>query len=190
MSTSGVRYVRLSDGEKGLAALHARFGEAAVFSSPESSYAAILVAAPPLQPDDLTALSRDFGEAFSLQTQTIADLLVYDHFRDGTRSRGLTYAGEAGWGRVFGEPEAWEARCFFAQARLEELLLELEDETADAATLERDTAELRRLWASARLEEGNARPAIELRAVTRAITVHYALPSVPARPSSAKQRIP
>jgi len=191
MTTSGARYVRLGDRDAGLASLRARFGDAAIQSADDSAYAAILVATPSLQPDDLTDLSLEFGEAFSLQTQTIADLLVYDHFRAGKRTRGLTYAGEAGWQRVVGEPEPWEQRVFFAKARLEELLLELEDDTSDATTLEREAAELRRLWAGGRLEEGNARPAIDLRAVTRAIATHQALPALAqvARPSSTRQRI-
>jgi hypothetical protein len=192
MTTSGARYVRLGDRDAQISSLRARFGEAAIVTADDSAYAAIVVITPSLQPDDdLADLSREFGEAFSVQTQTIADLLVYDHFRAGKRTRGLTYAGEAGWQRVVGEPEAWEQRVFFAQARLEEILLELEDDTSDAATLEREAAELRRLWAGGRLEEGNSRPAIDLRAVTRAITQHQQLPVLAqvARPSSTRQKI-
>ncbi len=190
MSTAGARYLRLRDPEAELTRLRATYGDAAVQSVPESPFASVLLATPSLQPDDLAELSREFGEALSVQTQTIADLLVYDHFVAGARVRGLTYAGEAGWQRVFGGPEPWEARVFFSHARLEELLIELEDDTSDATTLERDSAELRRLWSGARLEEGNPRPTIELRAVTRAIASHYGLPGLPVgRPSSGKQRI-
>lgn len=191
MSTAGARYVRLRDQDADLARLRTQFGDGAVQSVPESSFAIVLVTTPSLQPDDLAALSRDFGEALSLQTQTIADLLVYDHFVAGARVRGLTYAGEAGWQRVFGEREPWEAQMFFSSTRLEELLLELDDETKGSTTLQRDSAELRRLWSKARLEEGNPRPTIELRTVTRAIVAHFGLPGLPVgRPSSGKQRIP
>jgi hypothetical protein len=188
MTTAGARYVRLANRDAGLASLRSRFGDDAVVSAADSPFAAIVIATPTLQPDDLGALSREFGEALSLQTQSIADLLVYDHFRAGTRARGLTYAGEAGWQRVSGEPESWEAPAFFGQARLDELLEELADDTSDASTLERESAELRRLWSGRRLEEGNARPSIDLRAVTRAIAAHYTLPQL-APASSTKHKL-
>ena len=51
---------------------------------------------PAFQPDDLASLSNDFGEALSVAVQTVADLVIYDHYVAGKHVRGLTYAGEAG----------------------------------------------------------------------------------------------
>jgi hypothetical protein len=121
--------------------------------------------------------SRDFGEAIGIAIQTVADVIVYDHFVAGQRARGLTYAGEAGWVRVVGEAEPWESRAFFSETKLAELLAALEDElTGDA--LARDQAELERLWKTNRLEEGTQRPSVEPAAVRRAIERHFALPAL------------
>src|SRR5262249_32390008 len=144
--------------------LRSKAGENAVQVLPDSPFAVVTVASPSLEADDLAELSRDFGEALSLQTQTVADLVVFDHFERGARTRGLTYAGEAGWVRVAGAPESWEKPLFFAQARLEELLLELEDDTSDEALLARETAELRKLWEVGRLVEGGTRPSVDANA--------------------------
>jgi hypothetical protein len=121
--------------------------------------------------------SRDFGEAIGIAIQTVADLVVYDHFVAGQLTRGLTYAGEAGWVRVVGEPEPWESRAFFSETKLAELLAALEDDlTGDA--LARDKAELERLWKTQRLEEGVPRPPVAPGAFRRAIEKHFALPTL------------
>ena len=172
MSTWGTRWVRIRDREGDLQRLRQQLGADDVQSDPSGDFAVIAIATPTLQPDDLAALSRDFGEAISLQAQTVADLAIYDHFRDGVCARGLTYAGEAGWVRVTGEPEAWEAGFFFASARLDELLVELEEEL-DEATFSRDSAELRRLWSAGRLEEGKLRPSINAQHLARAIAAQF-----------------
>jgi hypothetical protein len=125
----------------------------------------------------LVDASRDFGEAIGMAIQTVADLVVYDHFVAGERARGLTYAGEAGWVRVVGEPEPWESRALFSETKLAELLAALEDElTGDA--LARDKAELERLWKAHRLEEGLPRPSVEPMTLRRAIERHFALPAL------------
>jgi hypothetical protein len=125
----------------------------------------------------LVDASRDFGEAIGIAIQTVADLVVYDHFVAGQRARGLTYAGEAGWVRVVGESEPWESRALFSETKLAELLAALEDElTGDA--LARDKAELERLWKTQRLEEGLPRPSVEPVALRRAIERHFALPAL------------
>jgi hypothetical protein len=125
----------------------------------------------------LIEVSRDFGEAIGIAIQTVADLVVYDHFVAGHRARGLTYAGEAGWVRVVGEPEPWESRALFSDTKLAELLAALEDDlTGDA--LARDKAELERLWKTQRLEEGLPRPPVEPMTLRRAIERHFALPTL------------
>jgi hypothetical protein len=168
--------------------LRQQLGASEVHSDPSGDFAVIAIATPSLQPDDLAALSRDFGEAISLQAQTVADLALYDHFRDGARARGLTYAGEAGWVRVVGDPEAWEASFFFAPARLDALIEELEEEL-DEATFTRDSAELRRLWSTGRLEEGKLRPSVNGEQLARAIAQQFgfAPPSL-QRLSTSSQR--
>jgi hypothetical protein len=192
MSTWAARYVRLRNKDADAVKLRAQLGDAATHLltiEPQASFAMIVVVSPSLQPDDLAPLSSDFGEAFSLQGQTVADMIIYDHFKDGARARGFTYAGEAGWTRVVGEPEPWEASHFFAPSRLDDLLEELDADLDDPATLEREQNELRRLWQKARLEEGSTRPLVELNSLTRALTKHYGLPIPPTRPSTTKQKI-
>jgi hypothetical protein len=121
--------------------------------------------------------SRDFGEAIGIAIQKVADVIVYDHFVAGQRARGLTYAGEAGWVRVAGEPEPWESRALFAETKLAELLATLEDElTGDA--LARDRADLERLWKTQRLEEGLPRPPVDPGSLRRAIEKHFSLPTL------------
>jgi hypothetical protein len=120
--------------------------------------------------------SRDFGEAIGIAVHAVADLVVYDHFVAGQLTRGLTYAGEAGWVRVVGEPEPWESRAFFSETKLAELLAALEDDlTGDA--LVRDQADLERLWKTQRLEEGLPRPPVAPATFRRANEKNFAHPT-------------
>lgn len=191
MSTWSTRYVRLRDREGDLARLRQTLGAAAsgIQSDPSSTFAAIFVATPSLEPDDLSDLSKTFGEAFSIQVHSMADLVIYDHFADGARRRGLTYAGEAGWVRVVGSPEAWESPFFFANDKLEALLQELEDDITDEAALARDEAELKRLFAGGKLEEGNVRPAVQWRSFAQAVARAHGLPD-PSPVAASSARIP
>jgi hypothetical protein len=179
MSTWAARYVRLKDRGQDLPRLKGRVDAgASLVDDGSSAFATWLVPAPAFQPDDLSALSKEFGEAISIAVQTIADLVIYDHFVGGARVRGLTYAGEAGWIRVVGSAEPWEGPSLFSAAKLEELLEELgEDVTDDAAA--GDKAELERLWKAGALEEGSARPPADPAVLTRAIEKHFGLPGRP-----------
>src|SRR5271165_6556270 len=126
MSTWAARYVRLVDRARDAARLKDRVDAGAqLHDDGRSPFAVWLVPAPTFAPDDLSALSRDFGEALCIAVQTVADLVVYDHFVAGARARGLTYAGEAGWVRVVGEPEPWESRALFSAVKLAELTDEI-----------------------------------------------------------------
>lgn len=180
MSTWSARYVRLDDRAhdlerlRGLAARDA----AELHDDGTSPFAVWLVPSPTFEPSDLSALSRDFGEAIGLAVQTIADLVIYDHFVGGARVRGLTYAGEAGWVRVLGEAEPWEAPALFAQTKLVELLEDLEDDLRDDE-LAREKAELARLWKLGTLQVGSARPPAEPAALTRAVEKAFGLPARP-----------
>jgi hypothetical protein len=179
MSTWAARYVRLGDRARDMARLRALVdAEATVVDDGASPFAGWLVPSPSFQPEDLSSLSRDFGEAVGLAVQTVADLVLYDHFVAGTRVRGLTYAGEAGWVRVVGTPEPWEADALFSATKLERLLEQLdEDVTDDAVT--RDKAELEQLWKVGALQEGSARPPADPVSMTRAIEKHFQLPARP-----------
>jgi hypothetical protein len=199
MSTWEARYVRLADRTKDLErakayVTRAHAGAAVVpqvvsdGAASESGAAWVgwlvrPVGAPELSADlsrDLSDVSRDFGEAIGIAVQTVADLIVYDRFVKGTRVRGLTYAGEAGWVRVFGEPEPWESRAIFSQTQLETLRSALEEElTGDA--LARDTEELERLWKLGKLEEGSPRPPVAPLALARQLEKHFSLPSLPRK---------
>jgi hypothetical protein len=191
MPTWSTRYVKLRAGATDVERLKKTtgLGDSLIQVDAGGAYASVPVATPSLQPDDLAQLSRDFGEAFSIQVHSVADLIVYDHFREGERARGLTYAGEAGWIRVFGTPEPWEAPFFFAQSKLDALLAELEEECSDEAVLARDSAELKRLFAGGKLEEGNARPAPQWRPLAQAIAKHYGV-AEPSPGSVSSMRLP
>jgi hypothetical protein len=181
MSIWAARYVRLADRAKDVARLAGRVDAGAQLHDDSAApFAVWMVPSPTFAPDDLSALSRDFGEAIFLAVQTVADLVIYDHFVAGTRVRGLTYAGEAGWVRVTGEPEAWEARALFSSVKLAELIDELESDLSDEE-IARDKAELARLWAAGRLQEGSARPPVEPIAMARAIEKQFGLPARPAK---------
>jgi hypothetical protein len=191
MTTWSTRYVRLRDRDADLARLKKETGLAEPNVVADShSFAAIVVATPSLQPDDLGALSRSFSEAFSIQVHSVADLVIYDHWRDGARARGFTYAGEAGWVRVVGEPEAWEAAFFFAPAKLKELLQELEDDCTDDAVLERETGELQKLFSGAKLVEGSTRPAVAWRPMAQAVARHYGFPDPSPASATSSAKIP
>jgi len=180
MSAWAARYVRLGGrGRDDGARLRGRIDPGATLvDDGKSSFAGWLVPTPLFQPDDLSALSREFGEALAIAVQTVADLVIYDHFVAGSRVRGLTYAGEAGWVRVVGDAEPWEAPALFSSAKLEELLEELEEDvTADAVA--RDKAELERLWKTGKLVEGSPRPPADCAGMTRAIEKHFGLPARP-----------
>lgn len=179
MSAWAARYVRLGNRGQDAARLSGRIDSgAALIDDGASPFAAWLVPTPLFQPDDLSALSREFGEALAIAVQTVADLVIYDHFVAGSRVRGLTYAGEAGWVRVLGDAEPWEAPTLFSTAKLEELLEELEEDVTPDA-LARDKAELERLWKTGKLVEGSPRPPADCAGMTRAIEKHFGLPARP-----------
>jgi hypothetical protein len=181
MSTWAARYVRLVDRARDVGRLKARIDAGAQLTDDgQSPFAVWLVPSPRFAPDDLTSLSTDFGEALSIAVQTVADLVVYDHFVAGARVRGLTYAGEAGWVRVVGEPEPWESRALFSSVKLAELSDELEGDLSEDE-MTREKAELERLWGVGRLEEGGTRPPAEPLALARAIEKQYRLPVRPPR---------
>jgi len=180
MSTWSARYVRLGDRAQDLPRLRrlAAKDGAALHDDGTSRFVVWLVPSPTFEPSDLSALSRDFGEAVGVAVQTIADLVVYDHFVGGARVRGLTYAGEAGWVRVVGDAEPWEGPALFSPSKLVELLAELEEDLSDDE-LAREKADLERLWKIGTLQVGSARPAAEPSAITRAIEKAFALPARP-----------
>jgi hypothetical protein len=180
MSTWAARYVRVRDRAADVSRLRAIAEKdgAELRDDGEALFVVWLVRSPLFEPDDLTEVSREFGEAIGLAVQTIADLVIYDHFVDGQRLRGLTYAGEAGWIRVAGEPESWEAPALFSVTKLEELSLDLEEEMRDDE-LAREKAELERMWKIGRLQEGSVRPPTQAAALTRAIERAFKLPQRP-----------
>ncbi len=196
MSTWEARYVRLTDRANDLERVRAHLARihpgTRLTSDGRAPFVGWLVprpahAKPSQEPHDLSELSRDFGEAIGIAVQTVADLVVYDRFVAGARIRGLTYAGEAGWVRVVGEPEPWEPSTLFSQATLEELRIALEDElTGDA--LARDRAELERLWSTRKLEEGAPRPPVEPLRLTRALEEHFALPALRPQMTPAQSK--
>jgi hypothetical protein len=181
MSTWAARYVRLADRAADVARLRQRVDPGAqLIDDGVAPFAVWLVPTPKFAPDELSSLSRDFGEALTIAVQTVADLVVYDHFVAGARVRGLTYAGEAGWVRVVGEPEPWESRALFSSVKLAELTDELEGDLSDEEVA-REKAELERLWSVGRLQEGSARPPVEPIALAKAIEKQFRLPARPSK---------
>ena len=152
--------------------------EAELHDDGKSAFALWIVSAPMFQPDDMASLSKDFGEALSISVQTVADLVIYDHYVAGACARGLTYAGEAGWIRVLGEPEPWESKTLFSAVKLAELSEELEEDL-EGELLVREKAELERLWEAGKLVEGSTRPPADPAALTRALEKHFGLPARP-----------
>jgi hypothetical protein len=179
MSAWAARYVRLKDRGQDAGRLRGRIDSGATLVDDGASpFAVWLVPTPLFQADDLSALSRDFGEALAIAVQTVADFVIYDHFVAGSRVRGLTYAGEAGWVRVQGSAEPWEDPAFFSAVKLEEILGELEEDLA-SDDMAREKAELERLWKQGKLVEGSGRPPADLAVMTRAIEKHFHLPARP-----------
>ena len=179
MSAWAARYVRLKDRGQDVTRLGGRIDSGATLvDDGASAFATWLVPTPLFQPDDLAALSREFGEALAIAVQTVADLVIYDHFVAGSRVRGLTYAGEAGWVRVVGSAEPWEAPALFSKAKFEELVEELEGDLDDD-TLAGDKAQLLRLWKNGKLVEGTVLPPADPAVMTRAIEKHFGLPARP-----------
>jgi hypothetical protein len=179
MSAWAARYVRLRDRQADITRLRSRIDDGALLvDDGKSPFAVWLVPTPAFQPDNLAALSRDFGEALSMSVQTVADLVIYDHYVAGAHKRGLTYAGEAGWIRVIGEPEAWESPTLFSAVKLDELTRELEEDVTDDA-IELDKAQIEALWKVGRLQEGKTLPHAEPAGLVRAIEKMHKLPSRP-----------
>jgi hypothetical protein len=179
MSIWAARYVRVTDRGKDLPRLRSHIDAGAeLVDDGQAAFALWIVPSPKFEPDDLSALSRDFGEAISLAVQSVADLVVYDHFVAGARTRGLTYAGEAGWIRVAGEPEPWEARAFFSATRLAKLSEELENDLEGEA-LAREKGDLEKLWLAGKIVEGAQRPPADPSALARAVEKHFGLPARP-----------
>ena len=182
MSTWAARYVRVRAGEdraKDVSRLQGRLdAEAELHDDGKSAFVLWLLSAPTPRPDDLTSLSKDFGEAIGVGVQTVADLVIYDHYVAGALVRGLTYAGEAGWLRVAGEPEPWEEKALFSAVKLAELSEELEADL-EGELLAREKADLERLWKLGTLSENSARPPADPASLPRAIEKHFGLPSRP-----------
>ena len=182
MSTWAARYVRLgagADRAKDVSRLQDRIDpEAELHDDGKSAFALWIVTAPMFQPDDMASLSKDFGEALSVSVQTVADLVIYDHYVAGAPVRGLTYAGEAGWIRVLGQPEPWEAKALFSAVKLAEMSEELEEDL-EGELLAREKAELERLWELGMLVEGSTRPPADPAVLPREIEKHYGLPARP-----------
>ena len=182
MSTWSARYVRLREGADratDAALLAERIEVDAVLKDDgKAPFAVWLIPAPSFQPSDLAALSKEFGEAIAIAVQTVADLVIYDHFIAGSRVRGLTFAGEAGWIRVAGEPEPWESRALFSSTHLVELSEALEEDFG-GDELAKQKAELERLWAVGKLVEGSTRPPVDPAGLARSIEKHFGLPARP-----------
>ena len=182
MSTWAARYVRRGAGAeraKDVSRLQDRMDPGAeLHDDGKSAFALWIVSAPMFQPDDVAALSKDFGEALSVSVQTVADLVIYDRYVGGACVRGLTYAGEAGWIRVVGEPEPWEGKTLFSAAKLAELSEELEGDL-EGELLAREKAELERLWKAGTLVEGKTRPPADPAVLSRALEKHFGLPARP-----------
>jgi len=179
MSTWAARYVRLQDRTTDLPKLRKAVGTGGMLvDDGKAPFAVVLIDARRFEPEDLTALSTEFGEALAIAVETIADVVIYDHFVAGKRVRGLSYAGEAGWSRVVGDAEAWETPALFSAAKLEELLLELEEDITEDA-LAQEKADLEKLWSTGRLVEGHVHPPVDPAALVRAIEKHFKLPARP-----------
>jgi hypothetical protein len=180
MSMWAARYVRVGDRARDVPRLRGRIDAGATLHDDGSAdFAVWLVPHHHYEPDDLAALSREFGEALCIAVQTVADLVIYDHFVAGARVRGLTFAGEAGWIRVVGEAEPWEAKALFSAVKLAELTDELEEDF-DGDELARQKAEIEKLWLVGKLVEGQPKPPVDPAGFTRAIERHFALPARPA----------
>jgi hypothetical protein len=179
MPAWSAHYVRVKDRAADVARVRSSIDPAATFfDDGKSSFVGWLVANPSFEPEDLSELSRAYGEVLAIAVQPIADMFVYDRFVAGARARGLTYAGEAGWVRVVAEGEPWEAPALFSAAKLEELKLELEEDL-EGDDLAREQSELDRLWGLRTLQEGNPRPPADPAAVVRALEKHFKLPPRP-----------
>jgi hypothetical protein len=179
MPAWAARYVRLGDRQADIARLRSRIDDGALLvDDGKAPFAVWLMPQPAFQPDDLSSLSTDFGEALSIAVQTVADLVIYDHFVAGKRTRGLTYAGEAGWIRVIGDPETWEAPTLFSAVKLDELTRELEEDVTDDA-IEHDRVTISQLWRVGRLQEGSAVPHADPFALVKAIEKLHKLPARP-----------
>lgn len=179
MPAWSAHYVRVKDRGIDVASLRLRVGpDATFFDDGKSPFVGWVAASPSFVPEDLSELARAYGEALAIAVQPIADMLVYDRFVAGAQARGLTYAGEAGWVRVTGEAEPWEAQALFSAAKLEELKLELEEDL-EGEDLAREQSELDRLWGLRKLHEGNPRPPADPAAVVKAIERHFKLPARP-----------
>jgi hypothetical protein len=179
MPAWAARYVRLADRQADIARLRSRIDDGALLvDDGKAPFAVWLVPQPAFQPDNLAALSNDFGEALSMAVQTVADLVIYDHYIAGKLVRGLTYAGEAGWIRVIGDPEPWEAPTLFSAVKLDELTRELEEDVTDDA-IEKDKQSISQLWRIGRLQEGSTLPHAEPNALVKAIEKLHKLPSRP-----------
>jgi hypothetical protein len=191
MSTWAARYVRLGEGAERAGDVtrllrHIDHGVDLVDDG-KSRFAVWLVPSPTFQPDDLSALSTELGEAIAIAVQTVADLVIYDHFVAGAHVRGLTYAGEAGWVRVAGDPEPWESKALFSSTRLAELTDALEEDF-EGDELEKQKAELERLWTVGKLVEGSPRPPADPSGIARSIEKQFGLPARPTpSPASARQ---
>ena len=101
-------------------------------------------------------------------------------------ARGLSYAGEAGWTRVAGAPEAWEAAALFSAVKLAELRAELEEDLTEDA-LARETAEPRAAPGPPRCARRGQPPTARpdrTALLARAIERHFGLPARPAPAST------
>lgn len=124
------------------------------------------------RPYELGPVSGGGGQALGVLLDEYGQL-VYDHWVDGRRARGLTcYPEGSGWDRVEGEPEPWEAALFDERAR----------EALGWGLPAPRQALVERVFAERRLVRGAAAPRPREEVVWAALDAAFALP--PREPRS------
>lgn len=122
----------------------------------------------------LQMLSGEGGAAIYLSVHAEQGWFEYQHWRDGARSRALSFLPGSGWTVAEGEPEEWEAECFFKDREgVDAYLSDLAQRWGEGEALKREQLKLDEIWNLKCIETGLPLPGLREETAADAIARHY-----------------
>lgn len=129
-----------------------RQGYDRLLASPPGQYTLIKRTddSPAMSHNDCRQISQFVGEAIYVAVQENVGSFHYEHWKEGTQLRLLSFNSDYSWHKVLGEPEAWEEHALFTDDILKRNL-GCYDDSHD---------QIKKAWQTRHIKEGDRFPAI------------------------------